>query len=157
MKQKPYILLSSCLLDLHTQWDEDCKRYEELIDLVKEGKAVFFCPEQGGGLPTPRIPSEIEKGKTSVDVLNNKGKVVNKNGNDVTKEYLKGAYMALQICKQFNLTVAILKEKSPSCGSSKTYDGSFEGNKKEGTGLTAELLRQNGIKVYSEDNFPRDI
>lgn len=82
---------------------------------------------------------------------------MNKNGNDVTKEYLKGAYMALQICKQFNLTVAILKEKSPSCGSSKTYDGSFEGNKKEGTGLTAELLRQNGIKVYSEDNFPRDI
>lgn len=157
MKQKPYILISSCLLGLHTQWDEDCKRYDELINLVKDGKAVFYCPEQGGGLPTPRIPSEIEQGKTSTDVLNKRGKVINKQGNDVTKEFTKGAYMALQICKEFGLTVAILKEKSPSCGSNKTYDGSFTGNKREGTGVTAELLKKNGIKVYSEDNFPKNL
>ena len=65
MQNKPYILISSCLLGLGTQWDEDCERYQELMDLVSEGKAVFFCPEQGGGLETPRVACEIEKGKTA--------------------------------------------------------------------------------------------
>ncbi len=156
-KQKPYILISTCLLGLHTQWDGDCRRYYALIQLVKEGKAVFFCPEQGGGLSTPRIAAEIEEGKTSVDVLNKKGRVINEQGGDVTKEFTKGAQMALQICREFGLTVAILKEKSPSCGSNKTYDGSFTGNKRDGTGVTAELLKQNGIQVYSEESFPKDL
>jgi uncharacterized protein YbbK (DUF523 family) len=157
MKNKPYILISSCLLGLHTQWDEDCKKIEELIELVKEGKAIFFCPEQGGGLSTPRIPSEIEYGKTSSLVLSDKAKVLSKEGKDVTKEFVNGAKMALQLCKEFDLKIAILKAKSPSCGSMKTYDGSFTGTKRKGSGITAELLKQNGIKVYNEENFPSDL
>lgn len=154
---KPYILISTCLLNIPTQWDEDCKDYEQLKNLVKEGKAIFFCPEQGGGLPTPRIPSEIENGKTAKDVLNGEGKVLAKSGEDVTEQFIKSAQMALQICRQFDIKVAILKEKSPSCGSTIAYDGTFTKNKIPGTGVTAELLKQNGIKVYNEENYPKDL
>ncbi len=148
------ILISSCLLGINTQWDEDCKRIDELVRLVKSGKAIFMCPEQLGGLPTPREPSEIEPGKTAKDVINEKGRVLSKQGNDVTKQFLMGAKRVLWFCQEMGIEVAILKEKSPSCGSQKTYDGTFIGTKIIGKGVTAELLSQNGIKVYDEENFP---
>jgi uncharacterized protein YbbK (DUF523 family) len=157
MKSKPYIFISSCLLGLNTQYDQESKRCEELIKLVKEGKALFFCAEQGGGLPTPRIPAEIEPGKNSAEVLKGDAKIFSKEGKDVTKEFLKGANMVLQICKEYDLKIAILRERSPSCGTSKVYDGTFSGKKIKGTGVTAELLKQNGIKVYSQNNFPKDL
>jgi uncharacterized protein YbbK (DUF523 family) len=92
-RSKPYIFISSCILDLDTQYNQESKRYKKLVELVKEGKALFFCAEQGGGLPTPRVPSEIEPGKTAAEVLQGKAKILSKEGQDVTKEFLLGANM----------------------------------------------------------------
>lgn len=157
LNKKEKILISSCLVGINSQWDGGEKRNQKLIDLVKSGSAVFMCPEQAGGLPTPREPSEIEYGKEAIDVLSGAGKVLTKSGKDVTKEYVKGAKQVLALCKELGITVAILKEKSPSCGSSKTYDGTFTGIKISGKGITAELLTQQGIQVYSEENFPDNL
>lgn len=108
-------------------------------------------------MPTPREPSEIEHGKKATDVLAEAGKVLTRSGKDVTKEYVEGAKQVLALCKELGITVAILKEKSPSCGSNKTYDGTFTGTKVSGKGVTAELLTQHGIQVYSEENFPDNL
>lgn len=151
---KVKILISTCLLGVNTQWDEDCKRIDGLIGLVESGKAVFLCPEQLGGLPTPREPAEIEKGKTAEDVLEGEGKVLTKSGKDVTKQFVLGAQRILAFCQEIGIETAILFAGSPSCGSKQTYDGTFSGTKRPGRGITAELLEQNGIKVYNEDNFP---
>lgn len=154
---KPYILISSCLVGLYSRHDGETNRVEKLIDFVKQGKAIFICPEQAGGLATPRVPAEIELGKTAKEVLDGKAKVIGKDGSDVTAEFVKGAKEALSLCKNYEIKIAILKEKSPSCGSNKTYDGSFTGNKIIGHGITAELLMQNGIQVFSEENFPDNL
>lgn len=116
-----------------------------------------MCPEQTGGLSTPREPSEVEPGKTAKDVLNGAGRVLTKSGKDLTKEYINGAKEVLELCKNLSIKIAVLKAKSPSCGSVLVYDGTFTETKISGKGVTAELLEQNGIKVYSEDNFPKDL
>jgi uncharacterized protein YbbK (DUF523 family) len=121
---------------------------------VQNGRAVFLCPEQTGGMSTPRIPAEIEKGKTAKDVIRGKAKVIGKDGSDLTIPFIKGAEETLSFCKRMNIRIAIMKENSPSCGSRYIYDGSFSGKKISGKGITAELLEQNGIKVYSEDSLP---
>ncbi len=117
--------------------------------MLKEGKAIPVCPEQLGGLPTPRNPAEIVGGDGD-DVLDGKARVIDLEGNDVTRQFLAGAEQALQLAQKVGATVAILKENSPSCGSSHVYDGSFSGNKKPGVGVTAALFRRNGIRVESE-------
>jgi len=157
LNKKEKILISSCLVGINSQWDGGEKRNQKLIDLVKSGSAVFMCPEQAGGMPTPREPSEIEHGKKATDVLAEAGKVLTRSGKDVTKEYVEGAKQVLALCKELGIIVAILKEKSPSCGSNKTYDGTFTGTKVSGKGVTAELLTQHGIQVYSEENFPDNL
>ena len=153
----PKILISSCLLNIKTQWDEDCKDYEEFKCLVRRGKAIFGCPEQLGGLPTPRPPCEIEHGKTAKDVLLGKGKVTSNKDKDTSREFIKGAKYVTEICAAYRIKYAILKAKSPSCGSQKTYDGTFTGRKIAGKGILAELLEENGIKVYNEHNFPKSL
>lgn len=147
------ILTSPCLIGIRTRWNEDCEEIEELINLVKSGQAVFLCPEQLGGLTTPREPAEIERGKTAKDVLDAEAKVLTKTGKDVTKQFVVGAHRILEFCQRMGVEVAILKSDSPSCGSKQTYDGSFTDTKIAGKGTTAELLEQNGIKVYNENNF----
>lgn len=152
-RSKPQILISSCLIGLKVQWDEGTKPIQKLIEFVEQGRAIFICPEQSGGLPTPRDPSEIEFGKTAAEVLDGKAKVVSIKGKNVTKEFVKGAEMTLEMCNKFDIKYAILKAKSPSCGSILTYDGSFTGTKIRGYGVTAEFLIRNGINVYNEDNY----
>ncbi len=147
------ILISPCLIGIRTRWDEGCEEIDELINLVKSGQAVFLCPEQLGGLTTPREPAEIERGKTAKDVLNGDAKVLTKTGKDVTDQFVVGAHRILEFCQRFGVEVAILKSGSPSCGSQQTYDGSFTDTKIVGKGITAEMLEQNGIKVYNEMNF----
>ncbi len=112
-----------------------------------------MCPEQLGGLSTPREPAEIEQQKTAKDVLSRKGKVLTKTGKDVTKRFVVGANRVLRFCQDMGIKTAILKARSPSCGSMKTYDGTFSKTLKSGKGITAELLTQNGINVYNEENF----
>ena len=147
------ILLSPCLIGIRTRWDESCEEIEELIELVKSGQAVFLCPEQLGGLTTPREPAEIERGRTARDVLNGEAKVLTITGKDVTEQYVAGARGTLKFCQEMGVEIAILKSDSPSCGSQQTYDGSFTDTIIPGKGITGELLEQNGIKVYNEKNF----
>ena len=99
-----------------------------------------MCPEQLGGLPTPRLPCEIRCGK-----------VIRKDGGDVTEAYSRGASETLRIAKLSGAKKALLKAKSPSCGAGKIYDGSFSGRLTDGYGITAKLLTENGIEVFSED------
>jgi len=147
------ILISPCLIGIRTRWDEGCEEIEELTNLVKSGQAVFLCPEQLGGLTTPREPAETERGKTAKDVLNGDARVLTITGKNVTDQFVAGAYRILEFCQKMGVEVAILKSDSPSCGSKRTYDGTFTDTKIAGKGITAELLEQNGIKVYNEKNF----
>ena len=147
------IVISPCLIGIRTRWDESCDEVDELISLVKSGQAVFMCAEQLGGMTTPREPSEIEPGKTAAEVLKGDARVLSVTGEDVTKQFVVGAQRILEFCQEMGVETAILKSYSPSCGSERTYDGTFTEKIIPGRGITGELLVQNGIKVYNEKNF----
>lgn len=146
------IVVSSCLAGLKVRYDGRHCLDEEIRRLVEENKAVTVCPEVMGGLPVPRVPAEIVGGDGG-DVLDGKAKVVNKSGEDVTEYFIKGAYAALEKIRQVGAKVVVLKENSPSCGSSMIYNGEFSGKKIPGSGVTVALLKRNGIKVISEKEF----
>ena len=142
-------LISACLCGVNCKYN-GLNNYNEICDkLFTSGKAILVCPEQLGGLPTPRIPSEII-GESSNILNNNNGSVIDKNGNDVTPQFVKGAKETLQIAKKLNIKKAILKDGSPSCGVNYIYDGNFNGTKIKGMGLTAQLLKESFIDVVSE-------
>ena len=134
------VLLSTCLVGVNTQWNEGNNRCDDLVELVRSGSAVVMCPEQLGGLPTPREPAEIEEGKTAEDVLAGRARVVARTGQDVTEQFVTGAHRILAFCQEIGIETAILSAKSPSCGSSETYDGTFSETTRPGRGITAELL-----------------
>ena len=138
------ILISGCLLGLKCRYDSKEKKLPEIEKLIEVYNLIPVCPEQLGGLPTPRIPAER--------VIN---KVVNQAGVDVTKEYQLGAEEALKIAKLYNCKKAILKEKSPSCGCGKIYDGTFSKNLIVGNGVTADLLLKNGIEIFGESKIDK--
>ena len=137
------ILISACLANIPCRWDGKAKPNNRIIELVKSGQAILVCPEQLGGLTTPRDPAEIKDGK----VITNKGK-------DVTIEFIKGAEVVLDIAHQYGCKKAILKAKSPSCGKNEIYDGTFSDNLVKGYGITTSLLLKNGIDVISENELP---
>ncbi len=147
-------IVSACLAGVNCMWNGESKPCQEVIDLVKQGKAIPVCPEQLGGLKTPRIPQEIQNG-TGKDVLGGKCKVVNRNGEDVTKQFIKGAEEALKIAKLVNAKEFIAKSKSPSCGCGLTYDGTFSGKLIKGDGVTAALLRKNGVGIINEKEYQK--
>ncbi|MGL5329067.1 MAG: DUF523 domain-containing protein [Peptostreptococcaceae bacterium] len=133
------ILVSACLLGIDCKYDDRNNENEKVKEYLNGKEFVIVCPEQLGGLTTPRDPSEIVECK----VLSNKGK-------DVSDNFSKGARETLKIAKLYNCKEAILKDGSPSCGSTYIYDGSFTKSKIHGEGVTTTLLRQNNIKVISE-------
>ena len=142
-------LISACLCGVNCKYN-GLNNYNEICDkLFTSGKAILVCPEQLGGLPTPRIPSEII-GESSNILNNNNGSVIDKNGNDVTQQFVKGAKETLQIAKKLNIKKAILKDGSPSCGVNYIYNGNFNGSKIKGMGLTAQLLKESSIDIISE-------
>lgn len=136
------ILISACLIGDKTRYDGHSNYHPLVKELLEKYELVPFCSEAEGGLSTPRKPSEIKNGK-----------VYNIEGKDVTKNYLKGAELALNICKYLNIKIAILKDGSPACGVHEIHDGNFKGHKIKGMGITASLLMKNGIKVLSEDEI----
>lgn len=146
------ILVSACLVGINCKYNNGNNEVEKIKDLVKTGEAVLVCPEQLGGLTTPRSASEIVGG-TGDDVLDGKAKVVTKEGQDVTPQFIKGAMEVLEIAKLYGIDKAILKERSPSCGSKIIYDGTFSSQKKQGQGVTVALLKRNNIKVLDENTF----
>ena len=137
---KEAILISACLLGVPCRYDGASKPCSAVEELRARYRLIPICPEQLGGLPTPRPASEI-----GAD-----GRVRNRLGADITAEYLAGAEAALRIARENGCRLAVLKEKSPSCGSGKVYDGSFGGKLVAGDGITVRLLRKNGIRVIGE-------
>lgn len=135
-------LCSACLLGVNCRYDGKNKINEKVLKLSKKEKLIPVCPEQLGNLPTPRAKSEISNGK-----------VITENGEDVTEQFQKGAEETLRIAKENSITEAIMKQESPSCGCGKIHDGTFSGRVIDGWGITAELLRKNGIKVISEEEL----
>ena len=138
------ILVSRCLLGEACRYDGASKPVEEIRQLEKEGHTLIpVCPEVEGGLPTPRPPAEIQED----------GRVLSRPGIDVSEQYQAGARRALELARAHGCTVAILKEKSPSCGNDQVYDGSFTGTLIPGQGVTARLLTQHGIRVLGENTL----
>ena len=143
-----HILVSACLCGKDCKWDGGNNKNQKLLDYMESmrGKAEFHevCPEQMGGLSTPRPASEIRAKDRCV---------VNTEGHDVTEEFERGAELALQVAKKYGCTLAILKERSPSCGCHGIYDGTFSKKIVDGMGKTAELLTANGIRVIGESEI----
>lgn len=135
-------LCSACLLGAKCRYDGKSKLNKKVIKLLKKEILIPVCPEQLGGLPTPREPSE-KQGK----------RVITKSGKDVTKNFENGARQTLDLAKLFNIKEVILKQRSPSCGSGQTYDGTFSDSIIKGDGVTTSLLKRNGIKVISEEDL----
>jgi uncharacterized protein YbbK (DUF523 family) len=139
------ILISACLLGVACRYDGLSKPLDrEIIEKLRQQYHLIpICPEIMGGLPTPRVPSEISSGR----------KVLRKDGEDVTENYIRGAKEALRLAEIFQCDTALLKEKSPSCGAGKIYDGSFSKTLTSGNGITAEFLQKNGIRIIGESKI----
>ncbi|MBU3101671.1 MULTISPECIES: DUF523 domain-containing protein [Clostridium] len=146
------IIVSSCLCGINCRYDGSNNLDTQVLKLLKEGKVIPVCPEQLGGLATPREPCEILNGN-GLDVIDGKATIIGTKNNDATSSFLKGAYETLKIAEEIGATVAILKARSPSCGVSKIYDGTFSGTLRPGNGVTAELLLSKGIKVFTEEDL----
>lgn len=145
-------IVSECLLGIKCRHDGKSKPNVKVIKLLEEDLLIPVCPEQLGGLPTPREAREIERG-SGREVLDGKCRVMDKYGGDSTKQFICGAYEVLGLAKRYNIREAILKQRSPSCGSGQIYDGSFSGKIIEEDGVTTALLKKQGIRVISEEEF----
>ncbi len=139
---KEVLLMSACLMGVHCRYDGGCKVLSELPQLMERYHIVPVCGEVLGGMTTPRIPSERVGGK-----------VLNCAGEDVTAAFYRGAEEILHLAALYGAKKALLKERSPSCGSGRIYDGSFNGKLTDGWGVTAELLRDNGILIFGESQI----
>jgi uncharacterized protein YbbK (DUF523 family) len=134
------ILVSACLLGVRCRYDGESKACPAVLDLAKEHELIPVCPEQLGGLPTPRTPAEIQGER-----------VVTRDGRDVTKEYQKGAEEAARLYQLLRCDCAILKARSPSCGCGQVYDGAFSGTLTPGDGIAAQALKRINARVITED------
>lgn len=145
-------LVSACLLGEKCKYNAGDNRNQRVIDFLKDKQYLALCPECLGGLPIPRPPAEIVDG-TGQDVLEGIAAVMNEKGENVTRKFLKGAKKCLELAIKNQVTKAILKERSPSCGVKYIYDGSFSGQIITGQGVTAYLLEDDGIQLFSEDDI----
>ena len=144
MEKEIKVLISACLLGDNVKYSGGNNLTPELVTLLEKYnvKIVKVCPECFAGLPIPRVPSEIRGDK-----------VYGKDGRDITKEFLVGAEKTYQVAKNKEIDFAILKERSPSCGNSYIYDGSFSGKVIQGQGLTVRKLNEENIVIFSEENL----
>ena len=136
--EKEKILVSACLLGLNCRFDGKNNYTKEIDEFLKDYSVIPICPEIMGGLPTPRIGAERVADR-----------VITADGRDVTEQYRKGAEEVLFLAKKYNVKKALLKLRSPSCGSDKIYDGTFTNTVTKGDGVTAELLKKNGIDIIT--------
>lgn len=137
--ERPTILISACLMGVHCRYDGGGKTLPELEALMRLAQLVPICPEIMGGLTTPRTPAE-RVGE----------RVLMRDSTDVTEAFIRGGCEACRLAKLYGARIAVLKERSPSCGSSKIYDGSFSGRIVHGWGVAAEMLREDGLRVFGE-------
>ncbi|MCW8409891.1 DUF523 domain-containing protein [Legionella sp. PATHC035] len=151
----PKILMSACLLGEKVRYDgSDCLQNHPLLQQwLKEGNIITICPEMAGGLPTPRPPAEIQEKQSGIDVLKRNASVKTNNNHDVTEFFLRGAQKALELVKKHQIRVAILKARSPSCGSGMIYDGTFSRTLMQGDGVNTALLMEHGVQVFDEHHI----
>ena len=149
------IIVSACLLGENCKYSGGNNKSENVIKYLEDKEYILVCPEQLGGLSTPRNPSEIITygNKDGNDVLSGCTKDLSNKGIDVTKNFIQGAEETLKIAKEHNAKTAILKAGSPSCGYKKIYDGTFLGNKIQGMGVTAAILNKENIALLDEDDI----
>ena len=136
------IMVSACLAGENCKYNGGNNRNEKVMALLAENEIITVCPEQMGGLPTPRVPSEIQNGE-----------VINRDGISVDKEYRLGAEKCLEIAKEFQPDLIMLQSRSPSCGVKQRYDGTFTGKLIDQPGVTAELLIRNGFHVIDVEDL----
>jgi uncharacterized protein YbbK (DUF523 family) len=153
-------LVSACLAGINCKYDGRNKCIRNLKEELKRGNLIPLCPEQLGGLPTPRSPSGILNG-VGKDVISGKCRIINKKGEDVTKQFLKGVKEVMRIVKLMNITEAILKRTSPCCGVGKTWQmsvskGKYKNTLVSGDGVLTALLTKNKIKVLSESDLSKN-
>jgi uncharacterized protein YbbK (DUF523 family) len=150
-----FILVSSCLLGKAVRYNGGDKRCDHAIlqRWMREGRVIPVCPEVEGGLPIPRPPAEISGGAGGNEALTGTARVVDRNGQDVSAQFIAGAESSLRRARLKNIRIAVLKEGSPSCGTSYSYDGTFTSTRVPYPGVTAALLRQAGIHVFSENQL----
>ena len=151
--QRPVVLISACLLGECVRYDGQSKpaNLSELFAL--NPKIIPVCPECSGGLPVPRDPCEIQEGKTARDVWQGSARVVSVHRADCTQQYVSGSKKCHALAKDSDARLALLKEKSPACGSSLIHSGSFDGSLRSGRGVFAQLLVDNKLMVFSENEL----
>ena len=145
-------LCSACLLGLKCRYDGTIKPNKKVIELAKKEVLIPVCPEQMAGQTTPRPDAEISGGDGS-DVLKGAAKVIEPNGKDITEFFVKGAEEVLTVANLLGIKEAIMKQRSPSCGCGKTYNGTFTDTLISGDGVTTAMLKKNGIKVISDEDL----
>ena len=136
------ILVSACLLGYNCKYNGKNNKNEKVLEYIKNKHVIPICPEVFGDLPIPRLPSEIKDNK-----------VINKRGRDVSNNFIKGANKTLEIAEKQNVKKALLKQKSPSCGCGKIYDGNFTNTIINGDGITTRILKENNIEVITEEDL----
>jgi uncharacterized protein YbbK (DUF523 family) len=135
-------LCSACLLGVKCRYNGKSALNKKVVSLLRSEVLIPVCPEQLGGLPTPREPAEIVGNR-----------VFTISGRDVTENFIRGANETLRIAKLFNISEAVMKQGSPSCGFGRIYDGTFSGKTRKGEGVTATLLKKHGIKIVTEEDL----
>ena len=153
------ILISACLAGRNVKYNGSNNAVSWLCEWIERPKeqVLLVCPEVMGGLPTPRLPAEIQFREADSGAGPEKRRVVNKTGEDLTEQFLLGAGKVLELVKQYHITSAIMKANSPSCSGFYIYDGTFSGTKIAGRGVTAALLMEHGVRVYSEEMLTPDL
>lgn len=153
---RPLMLVSACLVGCCARYDAAIveERDERLQQWLGRGLVLPFCPETAGGLPTPRAPAEISGG-TGQDVLAGDGKVLTRACTDVTDNFITGARLALAAIRHFSIHIAVLKDGSPSCGTTRIYDGCFGGRTVPGPGVAAALLAEHHVALFNECTLSR--
>lgn len=140
------VLVSACLVGNNCKYNGGNNKNERILEFLKDKEVILVCPEVMGGLDTPRLKSEIDTSQKELKVINEVGK-------DVTSYFVRGATIALNRALANNVKLAILKEKSPSCGAKKIYNGKFDGTKVDGSGVFTRMLVEKGIKVLTDEDF----
>ena len=154
--QGELVLTSACLLGAACRYDGQSCPDKDLGRLAAHGSVIPVCPEVSGGLPTPRLPAEIEKAHAGLDgtaVLEGRTRVLQSDGTDVTPQFIAGARAALAAARRYGIRRAILKANSPSCGAGRIHEGLFGGTLVPGDGVTAALLKRAGLQVITEEEL----
>ena len=147
------LLVSACLLGINSKYNGQTNTNRLLMDYGSSLSLIPICPEQLGGLKTPRVACEIACALSGKDVITNHGMVIGKDGYDYSAEFIRGAEETQRIAKLLGCRDALLKKRSPSCGYGQIYDGSFSGILHDGNGVTAEMLNGDGISIFTEDDI----